>query len=66
MNPQYRKPVILFLASFILIGGGMAYKVMHWPGAGYAGTLFGAGMLVQMFSVMWLIVVIMKPRKKQE
>jgi hypothetical protein len=61
MNPKYRQPLILFVASFVLVIGGMAFKVMHWPGA---GIVFGAGMLVQLFSILWLIYVIMKPGKK--
>ncbi|OCX50844.1 hypothetical protein BEL04_19140 [Mucilaginibacter sp. PPCGB 2223] len=61
MNPKYRKPVTLFLASFLLIGLGMLSHVQHWPGD---DIIFGAGMLVQMFSILWLIVVIIKPEKK--
>jgi hypothetical protein len=63
MNPKYRKPVIVFLASFLLIGLGMASRVMRWPAA---DITFGAGMIVQMFSILWLIVVIIKPAKKDK
>lgn len=61
MNAKYRKPVILFLASFILIISGMLMRVQHRPGA---DIIFGAGMLVQMFAILWLIFVIIKPEKK--
>lgn len=64
MNVKYRKPLILFVASFLPIAVGMAFKVMHWLGTGVSGVIFGAGMLVQLFSILWLIVVIMKPEKK--
>jgi hypothetical protein len=63
MNPKCRKPLILFIASFALIGFGMLLKVMHWFGTAVAGTLFGAGMLVQLFSIVWLIYVILRPGK---
>ncbi|EHQ27906.1 hypothetical protein [Mucilaginibacter paludis] len=66
MNPQYRKPLILFVASFIPVVAGMACKVMHWLPVSAGGTLFGAGMLVQLFSILWLIAVILKPRKKNQ
>ena len=60
MNPLYRKPLILFFASFLLILGGMAFKVYKLQAS---GIVFGAGMLVQMFSVLWLIVLVVKPKK---
>jgi hypothetical protein len=63
MNPKYRKPVILFLASFLLIGLGIVSRVNHLPAA---DITFGAGMIVQMFSILWLIVVIIKPVKKDK
>lgn len=65
MNPKYRKPLILFVASFIPVIAGMACKVMHWLPVSAAGTLFGAGMLVQLFSILWLIAVILKPGDKK-
>jgi hypothetical protein len=64
MNPKYRYPLTIFFASFILIIGGMAVKIMHWQGPAFSGTMFGAGMLVQAFSVLWLIAVILKSGKK--
>jgi len=64
MNPKYRKPLILFVASFGLIAIGMASKIMHWLPIQASGTIFGAGMLVQLFSIVWLIFVILKPVKK--
>jgi hypothetical protein len=64
MNPKSRKPIILFIASFLPVILGMACKVMHWLPVGIAGTIFGAGMLVQLFSILWLIAVILKPEKK--
>jgi hypothetical protein len=64
MNPNYRKPLILFVASFALIGAGMACKLWHLLPVNISGTIFGAGMLVQLFSILWLIFVILKPKKK--
>ncbi|RKR81909.1 hypothetical protein BDD43_2071 [Mucilaginibacter gracilis] len=64
MNSTYRKPLIIFIASFALIGLGMASKIMHWLPIQVSGTIFGAGMLVQLFSILWLIAVILKPKKK--
>jgi len=61
MNSKYRKPIILFLASFLPIVLGMVSRALHWP---CSDIIFGAGMLVQMFSILWLIVVIIKPEKK--
>jgi len=43
----------------------MACKVTHWLPVNAAGTLFGAGMLVQLFSILWLIAVILKPKAKK-
>ena len=63
MKSKYRKPVILFFASFILIGLGVVSKVSHWP---YSDITFGAGMIVQMLSILWLIVVIIRPEKKEK
>jgi len=64
MNLKYRKPLILFVASFLLIGVGMACKIWHLLPINLSGTIFGAGMLVQLFSILWLIFVILKPEKK--
>lgn len=64
MNPDYRKPLILFVASFVLIGLGMASKLFHWLPINVSGVIFGAGMLVQLFSILWLIFTIMRPQKK--
>lgn len=61
MNSRYRNPVIVFLASFLLIAVGIIFRIQHWPAA---DITFGAGMLVQMFSILWLMVVIIKPGKK--
>lgn len=61
MKNRMRNPVILFFASFLLIGIGMVFKLEHWP---HADITFGAGMIVQMFSILWLIVVIIRSGKK--
>ena len=61
MNPKLRQPLILFIASFIPVMAGLLFKIMHWSGA---ATLFGAGMLVQLFAILWLMFVILKPGKK--
>jgi hypothetical protein len=61
MKIPYRPPIILFFASFLLIGAGMLFKIQHYP---YASIIFGAGMSVQMFSILWLIWVIVRPGKK--
>ena len=63
MNTKLRQPLILFIASFALIGLGMLLKVMHWFGTAAAGAVFGAGILVQLFSILWLIYVILRPGK---
>lgn len=57
MNPKYRYPVVLFLASFLLLILGMLFKIQHWP---YGYIISGAGMLVQMFSILWLIVALLR------
>jgi hypothetical protein len=61
MNPKYRQPLSLFFASFVLIAVGMFGKTQSWL---LASTLFGSGMLVQMFSILWLIITIIRPGKK--
>ena len=62
MQSKYRMPVSVFLASFILIIGGIVLKTMRWPQT--SAAVFGGGMLVQMGSIVWLIAVIIKPGKK--
>ena len=60
MNPKYRYPVVLFLASFLLIIVGLLFKIQHWPNS---QVTFGAGLIVQMFSILWLIVAILRKQR---
>jgi hypothetical protein len=58
----FRFPLVLFLSSFILMIVFLLFKIMHWPGG---GLLVGSMLMVQLTAIIWLIVIILKPAKKQ-
>jgi hypothetical protein len=57
---NFRIPVVLFIASFLFMFIGMGLKIMHWPGG---NLLFGSMIMVQAISIIWLIIIIVKPKK---
>jgi len=60
MFSDFRYPLILFLSSFILMPAGIILNVLHWPGA---RLLLGSMLMVQAFSIIWLIIIIIKTPK---
>jgi hypothetical protein len=48
---------MLFLAAFILLLAGLAFKIMHWP---YAQAIIVTMILIMIIAVTWLIVVMLK------
>jgi len=59
MFSNYRYPLVLFIVSFALIMAAMLLKIMHWPGG---SLLFGSMLMVQAFSIVWLIIVLLKKK----
>jgi len=53
-------PVTLFIASFIVLMIGLWLKFMHYPGA---HLTIGSMLIVQLISIVWLVVIIIKSRK---
>jgi len=58
---NFRYPVALFLASFVLLIIGTLFKIMHWPGG---KLLTGSMLMVQAVVIVWLIVLLVRPNKK--
>ncbi|BAU52471.1 hypothetical protein [Mucilaginibacter gotjawali] len=59
MFSNYRYPLVLFIASFAFMMAAMLLKIMNWPGS---SLLFGSMLMVQAFSIIWLMVVLLKKR----
>jgi len=57
---NFRIPVVLFIASFLFMFTGMLFKILHWPGG---NLLFGSMIMVQAISIIWLIIIIVRPKK---
>jgi len=57
---NFRTPIVLFMTSFILMFIGMGLKIMHWLGG---NLLFGSMVMVQATSIIWLIIIIVRPKK---
>ncbi|WP_259068552.1 hypothetical protein HDF24_06610 [Mucilaginibacter sp. X4EP1] len=60
---NYRYPITLFLLSFLGMMLGMVLKIMHWPGG---QLVIGSMVMVQAFSIIWLIIIIVKGGGKNE
>lgn len=58
---KLRYPIALFLASFVMLMIGLLFKIMHWPGG---QLLTGSMFMVQAVSIVWIIIVLLKPGKK--
>jgi hypothetical protein len=58
---NFRYPIALFLASFVMLMIGLTLKIMHWPGG---QLITGSMFMVQAISIVWIIVLILKPGKK--
>jgi hypothetical protein len=59
MFANYRYPLVLFIASFAFMLAALLLKIMNWPGG---SLLFGSMLMVQAFSIVWLMVVLLKKR----
>jgi hypothetical protein len=58
---NFRYPITLFLASFVVLVIGILFRIMHWPG----GRLITGGMLmVQAVAIVWLILLLVKSNRK--
>jgi hypothetical protein len=58
---NFRYPVTLFLASFVVLMIGLLFKIMHWPGG---QLITGSMLIVQVVSIIWLIVLVVRTGKK--
>lgn len=58
---KFRYPVVLFIASFVLLFVSFAMRIMHWQGG---QLLTGSMFMVQAISIIWLIVLLLKQGKK--
>jgi hypothetical protein len=58
---KLRYPIALFLASFVMLMIGLIFKIMHWPGG---QLITGSMFMVQAVSIVWIIIVLLKPTKK--
>jgi hypothetical protein len=54
---NFKYPIVLFLASFVLLLVGLLLKIMHWPG-GHLMT--GSMIMVQIVAIIFLIVIVLK------
>ncbi len=61
MDARFRNPIALFLASLVMLIIGLLLKAMHWPGG---QLITGSMLMVQAVSIIWLIVLIVRPGKK--
>ncbi|OIQ63636.1 hypothetical protein GALL_548220 [mine drainage metagenome] len=59
MFANYRYPLVLFIASFAFMLASILLKIMNWPGG---SLLFGSMLMVQAFSIVWLMVVLLKKK----
>jgi hypothetical protein len=57
---NFRYPAVLFILSFIGIFIGLSFKIMHWPGG---QLITGSMIMVQLISIIWLIIVILKKKE---
>ncbi|HTD99248.1 MAG TPA: hypothetical protein VK668_08160 [Mucilaginibacter sp.] len=57
---NFRYPIALFAASFIMVFVGLLFKVQHWPGA---QLITGSMLMAQAISIVWLIVIIIKSKR---
>lgn len=57
---KYKIPLVLFLLGMVITIVGALFKIMHWPGA---SILLVVGMLTEAFSIITLIVFIIKNLK---
>jgi uncharacterized membrane protein len=58
---NFRYPITLFLASFVMLMIGLLFKIQHWPGG---QLLTGSMLMVQATAIIWLIILIVKGSKK--
>jgi hypothetical protein len=61
MDAKFRNPIALFLASFVMLMIGLLFKIAHWPGG---QLITGSMLMVQAVSIIWLIVLFVRPNKK--
>jgi hypothetical protein len=62
MSSNFRYPIVLFLASIPVLIIGLLFKIQHWPGS---SLIIGSMMMVQLVSIIWLIVVVLKLTSKK-
>jgi hypothetical protein len=60
MFSDFKYPITLFIASFIVLIIGLAFKIMHWPGA---PLIIGSMLMVQFIAIIWLVIIIVKTKK---
>ncbi|MDB4918296.1 hypothetical protein [Mucilaginibacter sp.] len=60
MFSNFRYPIILFMLSLAGLMIGMAFKILHWPGG---QLITGSMIMVQVLSIVWLIIIIVKSPK---
>ncbi|MES2862831.1 MAG: hypothetical protein V4666_01805 [Bacteroidota bacterium] len=60
MISKYKIPLVLFLFGMVITIIGALFKIMHWPGA---SIMLVVGMLTEAFSIIALIVMILKNSK---
>lgn len=59
MFSNLRHPLVLFIASFVLLFISMQIKVMRWPAG---NLLFGSMLMVQGIAIVWLIIAIIRKK----
>jgi hypothetical protein len=59
---NFKIPLILFLSSFVLLILWMAFKISHWAGQ---NLLFGIMLTMQAFALVWLTLIIVKPKQRK-
>lgn len=59
MFSNLRQPLVLFIASFVLLFISMQIKVMRWPAG---NLLFGSMLMVQGIAIVWLIIAIFRKK----
>jgi len=59
MPYSFKYPVVLFLASFVLLLAGLLLKFQHWPGGQLTTWIM---LLTQVISVIWLMSMLFKYR----
>jgi hypothetical protein len=60
MISKYKIPLVLFLLGMVITIIGALFKIMHWPGA---SIMLVVGMLTEAFSIIALIIMILKNSK---